>query len=208
MEKVNKIAEFCSCRPVRVGRPWLAAVNGEDGLYVWQRVRRDGRGKSDADWTPLVDQDQQGDILWEEKWWAWGGRCVIGRSVCKSHLVGFRHAVAVPASCDCSSDARRSAWQSSSCSFVYECCRDTKMVKEGGKEDECEHLVRGKPKIPPITMHTIEPMHPNTRIDECSFCTLTSRFMLPFLIMVQAQPQTLNSCMAFVGSEIGWAYSK
>lgn len=67
------------------------------------------------------------------------GRCVIGRSEGESLLVGFRHAVAVPASCGYSSDARRSVWQSSSCSFVYGCCRDTKTVKEGGKEEECEH---------------------------------------------------------------------
>lgn len=61
-------------------------------------------------------------------------RCVIGRSEGESLLGGFRHAVAVPASCGCSSDARRSVWQSSSCSFVCGCCRDTKTVREGGKE--------------------------------------------------------------------------
>lgn len=52
---------------------------------------------------------------------------------------GIRHAVTVPASCGCSSDARRSVGQSSSCSFVCGCCRDTKTVKKGRKEEERQH---------------------------------------------------------------------
>lgn len=68
------------------------------------------------------------------------GRCVIGRAEGGNPSVGgIRHAVTVPASCGCSSDARRSDGQSSSCSFVYGCCRDTKTVKEGRREEEREH---------------------------------------------------------------------
>lgn len=90
------------------------------------------------------------------------GQCVIGRSEGESLLGGFRHAVAVPASCGCSSDARRSVWQSSSCSFVYECCRDTKTVKGGGRRSvniSCRIKGTMNPHIP---MHTLSSMHTNT----------------------------------------------
>ena len=46
-----------------------------------------------------------------------------------------RHAVAVPASYGCSSDAGRSVWQSSSCRFACACYRDAKTVRQkSGKQ--------------------------------------------------------------------------
>lgn len=66
------------------------------------------------------------------------GWCVTGRfedpSCC--WLLAFRRALTVPASCGRSSGARCSAGQSSSCSFVYGCYRDTNTVEgERGEWD-------------------------------------------------------------------------
>lgn len=81
--------------------------------------------------NPLAGGNQKDDMF---KRMHVSGHGVIGRPEGESRLAGFRHAVAVPASCDCSSDAHRSVWQSSSCSFAYGCCRDTENVKEGGEK--------------------------------------------------------------------------
>lgn len=91
-------------------------------------VGKDGRGNSKADWNPLdgSQQDENKDGVWQVDVW-------LARQRMKSLLAGFKHGAAVPASCGCSSDACRSVWQSSSCSSVYVCCRDTKTVKKKKK---------------------------------------------------------------------------
>lgn len=169
-------SEFHSRRPVWLGRPWLADVNWLDGPCFWQRVGRDGCGKSKADWNPLVDGTQQGDMVVRRKRMCVAGRCVIGRSEGESLLVGFRHAVAVPASCDCSSDARRSVWQSSSCSFVYGYCRDTKDGERGRERGGVCTLVteRRTLKIHAFPCTQSDPCtHTLAWVVMCSFRTLS-----------------------------------
>lgn len=74
----------------------------------------------------------------------------------------FRRAVTAPSSCGCSSDARRSAGQISSCSSVCGCCGDTNTAKEGEKEERDVSV--GRRRAARVLMHA------------CS-CSQTHRWM-------------------------------
>lgn len=138
-------------------------------------------------------------------------QCMIGRSEGESLLGGFRHAVAVPASCGCNSDACRSVWQSSSCSFVYGCCGETNTVKEGGggrRSVNISDQVKGttNPRIP---MHTLSSMHTNTQMVECSFRTHSHPFScwLFFFLSFSAITSNTQHLYGSHGSENGCRYS-
>lgn len=135
-------------------------------------------------------------------------RCMIGRSEGESLLGGFRHAVAVPASCGCNSDARRSVWQSSSCSFVYGCCRDTNTVKEEGKRRSVNIRDRVKGTTDPCTpMHTLSSMHANTPMVECSFRTHLHPFPCWHFESSSAITSNTQHLHGSHGSENGCRYS-
>lgn len=123
---------------------------------------RDVRGRAMCDWL-LRDPFLSG-------WRKLGGR---GGE-------GFKHAVAVPAACGCSSDASQSVWQSSSCSFVYVCCRETKSVKrEKGRVVKISERAKQATNFP--YRHSTDSSMQTHEMAECSFDILSHpRFMLPF----------------------------
>lgn len=96
--------------------------------------------------------------------------------------------VAVPASFGCSSGVGRSVWQSSSYSFVYECCRETKTVRErrkrvGRREEERRETISDQEVVLTVSTHSLMQTPSYMYTHTLSYASShTSRSMLAFSV--------------------------